>query len=155
VADLGVKSGGRWTEARWLRLGDHFLTKTGKSATVVGLPIRMERVQVYNLQVRNLQLYAVGSVSVLVHNSAIGRNMKDRVIPYAKERGYRYFEPDPNGPSVMRQNRNWLKQQMREGRWIYDIGEGNNPLPPSNFYDWERRFLERTRYSRCIFDSQP
>lgn len=62
---------GRWTEARWLRLGDKFLTKTGTSATVVGLTIRMERVKVYNLQVKNLQLYAVGQAGVLVHNSAL------------------------------------------------------------------------------------
>ncbi len=42
---LGVgERGGRWTEARWLRRGDHFLTRTGKSATVVGLTVRPERV---------------------------------------------------------------------------------------------------------------
>ena len=59
---------GRWTEARWLRLGDQFLTKTGKSATVSGLTIRLERVKVYNQHVDDLQLYAVGEHGVLVHN---------------------------------------------------------------------------------------
>jgi RHS repeat-associated protein len=62
-------TGGRWTEARWLRLGDHFLTRTGKSATVAGLIIRTERVKVYNLHVEGLHLYAVGEHGVLVHNS--------------------------------------------------------------------------------------
>jgi len=67
--ELNLTPNGRWTEARWLRLGDKFLTRTGVSATVVGLTIRTERVQVYNLQVKNLQLYAVGQAGVLVHNS--------------------------------------------------------------------------------------
>ena len=62
-------NGGRWTEARWLRLGDVFLTRTGKSATVSGLTIRIERVKVYNLHVEGLHLYAVGEAGVLVHNS--------------------------------------------------------------------------------------
>ena len=62
-------NGGRWTEARWLRLGDVFLTRTGKSATVSGLIIRTERVKVYNLHVEGLHLYAVGEHGVLVHNS--------------------------------------------------------------------------------------
>src|SRR5690606_8387393 len=70
----GPSSGGRWTEARWLRLGDHFLTRTGKSATVSGLTIRIERVKVYNLQVEDLHLYAVGDAGMLVHNSDVRKN---------------------------------------------------------------------------------
>jgi len=53
-----------------------FLTRTGKSATVSGLTIRIERVKVYNLQVEGLHLYAVGDQGVLVHNSR-HRNSKD------------------------------------------------------------------------------
>ena len=67
-----ASGGGRWTEARWLRLGDHFLTRTGKSATVTGLIIRTERVKVYNLHVEGLHVYAVGEHGLLVHNSRAG-----------------------------------------------------------------------------------
>ena len=70
MEDSKLTPSGRWTEARWLKLGDHFLTKTGKSATVSGLTIRMERVKVYNLQVTRLQLYAVGNAGIFVHDSA-------------------------------------------------------------------------------------
>ena len=68
AADQVAKPSGRWTEARWLRLGDRF-KRTGYSATVSGLMIRMERVKVYNLKVKQLQLYAIGLRGVLVHNS--------------------------------------------------------------------------------------
>lgn len=61
---------GRWIEARWLRIGDHFLTEAGKSATVLGLTIRIERVKVYNLIVKYLHLYFAGQAGVLVHNKA-------------------------------------------------------------------------------------
>jgi hypothetical protein len=68
-----ITLGGRWTEARWLRLGDQFLTKTGHSATVVGLCIRIERIRVYNLNVDRLHSYAVGDgAGVLVHNNCPG-----------------------------------------------------------------------------------
>lgn len=71
VADSAPTPGGRWVDARWLRLGDRFLTRTGVSATVAGLTIRLERVRVYNLHVQSLQLYAVGQDGVLVHNSGL------------------------------------------------------------------------------------
>ncbi len=45
IHDSQMTPSGRWTEARWLRLGDRFLTRTGASATVSGLTIRTERVQ--------------------------------------------------------------------------------------------------------------
>ena len=60
--------GGRWTEAKWLRIGDHFLTKAGKSATVSGLTIRIERIKVYNLKVAGHRSYTVAGTGVLVHN---------------------------------------------------------------------------------------
>jgi hypothetical protein len=62
--------GGRWTEAKWLRLGDHFLTKSGRSATVSGLTIRIERARVYNLSVGGMHSYAVSRIGLLVHNKA-------------------------------------------------------------------------------------
>ncbi len=68
--EMTVKShGGRWIAARWLRIGDHFLTRAGKSATVSGQTIGNERVKVYNLNVNELHFYAVGDAGVLVHNS--------------------------------------------------------------------------------------
>jgi hypothetical protein len=112
--ELNLTPNGRWTEARWLRLGDKFLTRTGVSATVVGLTIRMERVQVYNLQVKNLQLYAIGEHGVLVHNSAfngVSRNSRDYKGAtwvyeiFDKKIGVTSVPPSKNGlyPRVQRQ----------------------------------------------------
>jgi hypothetical protein len=67
-------STGRWIEARWLRLGDQFLTRTGRSATVVGLSIRFERIKVYNLAVNRLHNYTVGHGGMLVHNECPGQS---------------------------------------------------------------------------------
>jgi len=63
---------GRWVDAKWLRVGDVFLTRSGRSATVAGLTIRTERLRVYNLHVRGTHTYAVGDDGVLVHNYCNG-----------------------------------------------------------------------------------
>lgn len=60
---------GRWTEARYLRLGDTFVTRTGRSATVTGLTLRLERLRVYNLEVAGTHTYAVGQDGACVHNA--------------------------------------------------------------------------------------
>src|SRR5690606_35477468 len=44
-------TGGRWVEARHLRLSDRLLSRFSASATVVGLRIRTERERVYYLTV--------------------------------------------------------------------------------------------------------
>lgn len=68
---------GRWTEARHLRLGDTFVTRTGRSATVTGLTLRLERLRVYNLEVAGTHTYAVGQDGACVHNSCskLARNL--------------------------------------------------------------------------------
>lgn len=63
---------GRWTEARHLRLGDTFVTRTGRSATVSGLTLRLERLRVYNLEVAGTHTYAVGQDGACVHNTCAG-----------------------------------------------------------------------------------
>ncbi len=80
IHDSQMTPSGRWTEARWLRLGDRFLTRTGASATVSGLTIRTERVQVYNLHVKDLQLYAVGESGLLVHNNSAAMTPSQRAL---------------------------------------------------------------------------
>lgn len=67
--ERGAAKVGRWTEARWLRIGDRFKTKTGYSATVVGLTIRLEREKVHNLLVEGEHTYSVGLAGLGVHNN--------------------------------------------------------------------------------------
>jgi len=62
--------GGRWVAARDLKTSDRLLLIDGRSATVTGLMIRLERTKVYNLKVARLHNYAVGNCGVLVHNTS-------------------------------------------------------------------------------------
>ncbi len=93
--------GGRWTEARWLRLGDVFLTKTGRSATVSGLTIRIERTKVYNLHVDRLHHYAVGEAGVLVHNSGL---LGKPDMP----KGFPWKPGEPGFPAVLKDGKVYI-----------------------------------------------
>jgi hypothetical protein len=116
--------GGRWIEAKWLRVGDAYWGTKGRSATVVGLIIRSERTLVYNLRVLRLHNYAVGRVGALAHNTCVIGETWTRVAEYAKKHGYRYFSVPPGTPFGMAKamNRRWIQEAMRRGEKIVDIG---------------------------------
>ena len=61
---------GRWVEARDLRVGDQFISRSGKLARAETLSKRNARLTVYNLEVRELNNYAVGRTGILVHNKS-------------------------------------------------------------------------------------
>ena len=98
---------------------------------------------------------------------AMGRNMSQRVIPYAEKNGYGYY---PGTPSwVPRQtigkvsqkgleridmsfNKQWINHQMKAGNRVVDIGEIPG-MPASKFYNMERQQV--SGYSNYFRDPQP
>ncbi len=90
----------------------------------------------------------------------IGENMRERVIPFARKYGYETIaDYIPSDKWTMEANEQWLKQMMREGREIIDIGpdftrrlryrlgyRDERAAPPSLAYGLERRILREYRY---------
>ncbi len=102
--------------------------------------------------------HAIGDrlMGTMTHNPqaeimAMGRNMPQRVVPYAEGHGYGYYTGTPDFihshlPVESRLqssvdlwfNKKWINYQMMEGNALRDVGE----LPgmrPSPFYDMERQ----------------
>ncbi len=77
----------------------------------------------------------------------IGENMKDRVIPAAKELGADVYEPRSKiKESWLKNNVLWLKQKMKEGREIIDIGPDPKRPVRSPFYEAEKQLIEKSKY---------
>jgi len=89
---------------------------------------------------------------------AMGRNMADRVIPYAEKHGYDYYKGSPkwvpfrNDKVDLFFNKRWINNEMRRGSQIVDIGEPPG-MPPSAFYNMERQQV--SGYSKYVQDIQP
>ena len=68
--------------------------------------------------------------------------MEGRVIPTAKSLGADYYNPPDSPPSEwMENNRQWIHDQMHQGKTIYDAGaapgRANFPEPTSPYYKME------------------
>jgi hypothetical protein len=61
---------GRWVNAIDLRVGDGLFTRDGRRVPVTNVSVRHARMKVYNLQVAELENYAVGQTGILVHNTS-------------------------------------------------------------------------------------
>ena len=98
---------------------------------------------------------------------AMGRNMADRVIPYAQKNGYDWYKGTPGwvprgaiekvSPRALERtdlwfNKRWIKGEMRNGSRIMDIGEPPG-YPPSTFYNMERQQV--SGYWNYFQDFQP
>lgn len=98
---------------------------------------------------------------------AMGRNMADRVIPYAQRNGYDWYKGTPGwvprgaiekvSPRALERtdlwfNKRWIKGEMRSGSRIMDIGEPPG-YPPSIFYNMERQQV--SGYRNYFQDFQP
>jgi RHS repeat-associated protein len=113
----------------------------------------------------------LGSVGAKVGRApktvVLGRNMKDRVIPYAQKNGYGYYKGTPGwvprsaiqrvSPATLQMvdmafNKHWIKQQVRRGNRIVDIGQPRG-YRPSAFYEMERRQVRG--YGNYVKDYQP
>jgi RHS repeat-associated protein len=76
----------------------------------------------------------------------IGENMKDRVIPAAKNRGADYYKPRKTKGDPLKKNERWIDDKMREGREIIDIGPDPRRSKRSPFYEAEKRSIEKRNY---------
>jgi len=68
VHDQDATAGGRWVEARNLRVADTLLRNNGQSVRVDNVYEFNENLIVYNLEISMFHNYSVGSMGVLVHN---------------------------------------------------------------------------------------
>ncbi len=66
----GASTDGRWVDAGYLREGDELLSRDGRILPVEAIDHRQFSGKVYNISVADLECYAVGRNSVLVHNKA-------------------------------------------------------------------------------------
>jgi hypothetical protein len=97
----------------------------------------------------------------------MGRNMGERVVPYAEKHGYDWYRGTSRwvprktleriSPATLQRidlwfNRRWIRREMRRGSDIVDIGEPAG-YPRSAFYEMERR--EVSGYPRYRQDPQP
>ncbi len=84
----------------------------------------------------------------------LGRNMRERVIPYAERTGAEYYKGTPRGLRWLPQsfqvglNRWWLRRRIKQGYDIEDIGAGRGPLGRSPYYEGEHRTLGHHGYPR-------
>ena len=80
----------------------------------------------------------------------IGENMYERVIPFAKQIGGSYYKPwkiDPFDLDLsLKRNERWIRDMVKEGRDIIDIGVDPSRINRSIFYEMETRVLEGLRY---------
>jgi len=69
--DNDLRNGGRWVEARDLRVGDLLRGRLGETVRILNVESRFEETIVYNFDIDDFHTYAVGSREVLVHNSSM------------------------------------------------------------------------------------
>ena len=119
---------------------------------------------VYNFEVEGFHTYFVASAGVWVHNACggsgkpliIGENMK-RVNRYASRTGGHAYRPIKDGASkadALRRNERMIKDAMRRGREIVDIGPDfrrRASQGASDFYQMERRVTKGYDRYRKVF----
>ena len=76
----------------------------------------------------------------------IGENMKDRVIPKAKELDADYYKPRKTSGDPLKKNERWIDDKMREGREIIDLGPDPRRAKRSEYYEAEKKRIERRKY---------
>jgi hypothetical protein len=88
----------------------------------------------------------------------IGETM-DRVYDYVRRNGGDTFDPGIpyDKAEWMRRNEDWLREQMRQGREVVDIGpdfkkRSTGERTPSEFYEMERRLTKEYENYRKNFD---
>ena len=90
---------------------------------------------------------AMGKLSKLANKVVIGENMPQRVIPFAKKIGASYFKArGTNSKYFMRNNRQWIRRQMRQGKEIFDIGIERGRAIRSPYYRMEKEMLKKYNY---------
>ncbi len=91
----------------------------------------------------------------------IGENMRNRIIPYADRIGASYYKPRSAQEfrhNWLRNNRRWIRKQMRDGKEIVDIGPDvarRQARGASEYYEMERQEILSREYPFYKLDLQP
>jgi len=75
----------------------------------------------------------------------IGESMSDRVIPYAREIGGHVWRPR-GFDDLARKNEQWLREMIRQGREVVDLGIDRARELRSEFYRLEKQILKNLGY---------
>ena len=88
----------------------------------------------------------------------IGENMSERVIPFAKEIGGTYYKPWKMDlfemDLALKRDERWIRNIVKEGREIIDIGIDKTRQTRSPFYKRENRVLDELRYGVTKYEIQ-
>jgi len=91
----------------------------------------------------------------------IGENMDNRVIPYANRIGagyYRFRSSREFRHNWLRNNRRWIRKQMKDGNEIIDIGPDvarRQVTGASEYYEMERHEILSAGYPFYRWQPQP
>ncbi len=74
----------------------------------------------------------------------IGEDMQNRVIPYAKDKGFKYFKPRGKNPkNWMKNQKQWINRQLKDSKTeIIDIGP-KGKKPTSKYYKAEIKAIDK------------
>ncbi len=77
--------------------------------------------------------------------------MENRVIPFAKKLGADYYKPRPNQKrrNWLKQNKAWIKKQMKDKNEIIDIGPGKGQKT-RRYYGMEKKAIRKYQNKRNL-----
>lgn len=84
----------------------------------------------------------------------IGRDMENRVVPFAKETGAKWYKAwrfeNYDETVALRRNEAWIRRKIQEGYKFVDIGDGK--LGSSKYLEMERGIIkdEGASYTRLF-----
>ena len=156
-----------WTSAGELTPGTKLLQMDEQLGVVVATRFEEhpEGVPVFNFEVEDYHTYYVADQpargppsGLLAHNMCarapkraivLGETMSTRVNPVATKIGAHTFAPRSVNPARwMANQKRWIRDQIKSGRPIYDIGTHATRPRRSAYYAAERAALEKAGYAR-------
>lgn len=106
--------------------------------------LRSEREAFTNPATGQAGHFTIGSNKKTV---VIGENMDDRVVPYARENDFSYYKPrGMNRDNWLKNNRQWINRQIKQGNEIIDVGPDPMRTERSTYYQMEKSVLEKNKY---------
>jgi len=100
--------GGRWVQARDLKVGDRLKTRVGDAIPVIALSSNVRNVQVYNLRVQGTHNYAVNRQGILVHNKG-STERSESVVKVFGRATLEHYEVSVVGASDAKALMEWLQ----------------------------------------------
>ncbi len=100
---------GRWVEARDLKEGDVLKVKSGEGLSITSLSSRHQKIEVYNLDVKDYHNYAVHQKGILVHNKG-GKETSESVVKVYGKVTLEHYEVSIVGAAAASALLNWLQK---------------------------------------------